>query len=297
MAPPPIPATPPRKPSSRETSNSSRSSRSGSINYNDGQEFGLVPKYLWKKKNKDSILSSPNRSNKSLPHDEAPGSPTTTATTDIPNAHPTNNNNNNNTASIKDTTLPELVEKSPEEISKLLREVDVLLAKKGNKIVAKQYDLVDNSSSSSSSSQEESFQFLKELLLRTEHFQPNATADRIQQHLTCKSEWFETDGTTGSTQPPKTTNTNPNTTISLRHVSKQEKTDVGSIEDGYVRLLPVRDLAGRAIVFMRYEPDVVSQKWYCKTLWYMLESALEDAETASKGISLVVWNEKKKRMT
>jgi hypothetical protein len=93
MVPPPSPA---RKSSGESCSN-------------DGQELGLVPRYLLKKKSKD-ISSSPRSSGEYDP-----------ATTTPANGNP-------NTPTIKDLEVTYYIkDKSPEETLKLLQETDDLL--------------------------------------------------------------------------------------------------------------------------------------------------------------------------
>mmetsp|Transcript_28264 Transcript_28264/g.31665 ORF Transcript_28264/g.31665 Transcript_28264/m.31665 type:complete len:485 (+) Transcript_28264:566-2020(+) len=148
---------------------------------------------------------------------------------------------------------------TPERADKLLKETNSLLARRWrlSRLIDSDID--------------------KKLLLATEKFIPTAAANRIEKNGETKMELFGLD--------------RMDKKIMLYEDLASEKSDIG-VEDGYVQLLPTRDLAGRAVLFFQYDPNLYSKqsKNFRKVLFYMMASALEDDDTARKGISMVVWN-------
>jgi hypothetical protein len=151
---------------------------------------------------------------------------------------------------------------TPQQIHSLLQETDALLARRWR--VA---SLVDSPS----------FDSDKKLLLQMENYQPHKAANRIEEHWKCKLELF------GPELVEKK--------LLLVDVSKSTKTEVG-VEDGYIQLLPTRDLAGRAVLFFHYDSTLYHKqiKQFRRVMFYMMATALQDEETCKRGITLVVWN-------
>jgi hypothetical protein len=207
----------------------------------DGQEFGLVPKYVLRKRKKtvnvEGGQGEGGRSN-----------------------NPMMSNDNNVGPVMKDIQEDYIAHKTPEQADKLLKETNSLLARR--------WRLSPNLIESDND---------KKLLLATENFIPTAAANRIEKNCNIKMELFSAD-----LMDKK---------ITLYEDLSSEKSDIG-IGDGYVQLLPTRDLAGRAVLFFQYDPDLYSKqsKNFRKILFYMMASALEDDDTARRGISMVVWN-------
>jgi hypothetical protein len=165
---------------------------------------------------------------------------------------------------MKDCEEELIPNKTPQQINTLLQETDDLLARRwrvSNLVDTPTYD--DD----------------KKMLLATEQYHPSMAANRIEEHWKTKMELFGPDLVDKK--------------ITLYDdLSKDvDKTDVG-VEDGYVQLLPTRDLAGRAVLFFEYDPTVYSKqgKNLRKILFYMMSSALEDEETVKRGVTMVVWN-------
>eukprot|EP00536_Pseudo-nitzschia_multiseries_P013654 jgi/Psemu1/327261/estExt_fgenesh1_pg.C_5980002 len=149
--------------------------------------------------------------------------------------------------------------RSQEEIDKLLHETNSLLARRW-----RLSSLIDSERD-------------KKLLLATEAYVPSKAADRIEKNCKTKIELF------GAELVDKK--------ITLFEDLSSEKSEIG-VEDGYVQLLPTRDLAGRAVLFFQYDQTLFSEQPnnFRKILFYMVASALEDEDTARKGVSMVVWN-------
>jgi len=149
-------------------------------------------------------------------------------------------------------------------VNELLQQTDALLARRWR--VA---NLVADDSPA--------FDADKKLLLATEGYNPSKAANRIEDHWKTKMELFGPDLVDKK--------------IALYDDLSSDKTEIG-VGDGYVQLLPTRDLAGRAVLFFQYDPTLYSKqaKNFRKILFYMMASALEDKETVRKGISMVVWN-------
>ena len=204
-------------------------------NEKDGQEFGLVPKYVLRKKravNKKG-LSPTGDSNSENP---------------IPNG-----------SMMKDCKEEVNPHKTPEQVDKLLHETNSLLARRWgvSSLIDSQHD--------------------KKLLLATEMYQPSKAANRIEKNCKTKMELF------GAELMDKK--------ITLFEDLSSNKTEIG-VEDGYVQLLPTRDLAGRAVLFFQFDPNLYEGEPnnFRKILFYMMASALEDEDTARRGVSMVVWN-------
>lgn len=208
----------------------------------DGQEFGLVPKYLLRKSKNgaEERKNGAGGANSDNPVEEGHAAAV---------------------AMMKDSHADEVPRKAPEEVAELVRETDALLARRWRVST-----LVDSPS----------FKKEKELLLATEGYQPQRAANRIEEHWKTKMELF------GSSLVDKK--------ITLFDLSS-EKAEIG-VEDGYVQLLPARDLAGRAIIFFQYDSVLYPKqpKNFRKVMYYMVASALEDEETVRKGVTVVVWN-------
>lgn len=204
-------------------------------NDKDGQEFGLVPKYvLRKKKNGDKEAQSSS----------------------------CDSNSSNNVSSglmMKDCKEKDVPHKTPEQVNRLLYETNSLLARRWG--LSSQIESEND----------------KKVLLATEAYQPSKAANRIEKNCQTKIELF------GSELMDKK--------ITLFEDLSSGKSEVG-VEDGYVQLLPTRDLAGRAVLFFQFDPDLYSKQPnnFRKTLFYMMASALEDEDTARKGLNMVVWN-------
>jgi len=196
----------------------------------DGQEFGLVPKYVLRKKKKVNVRNLSNAGS-----------------------------NDNNSSMMKDCKEESRPQKSPEQIEKLLKETNSLLARRW-----RLSSLIDSEND-------------KKLLLATESYLPSKAANRIEKNCKVKIELFG----------PELMDRK----ITLHEDLSSEKERVG-VTDGYVQLLPTRDLAGRAVLFFQYDSDLYSKQSciFRKILFYMMASALEDEDTARRGISLVVWN-------
>lgn len=234
-----------------------------SPNEKDGQEFGLVPKYLLRK-NKKSNGNNGGGDNNDTPQKKKKGGG---------GGDDENGNNNNNPADdenrsyfpstplMKDSQIEEIPTKTPLEVAELMKETDALLSRRWRVST-----LVDSPS----------FESEKELLLATEGYQPQRAANRIEEHWKTKMELF------GPSLVDKR--------IALYDLSS-EKAEIG-VEDGYVQLLPARDLAGRAIIFFQYDSVLYPKqpKNFRKIMYYMMASALEDVETVRRGVTVVVWN-------
>ena len=207
----------------------------------DGQEFGLVPKYVLRKRKKTVNVEG----------GQGEGGPSN---------NPMMSNDNNVGPVMKDIQEDDIAHKTPEQADKLLKETNALLARR--------WRLSPNLIESDND---------KKLLLATENFIPAAAANRIEKNCSTKLELFGPD-----LMDKK---------ITLYEDLSSEKSDIG-IGDGYVQLLPTRDLAGRAVLFFKYDPNLYSKHShnFRKILFYMMASALEDDDTARRGISMVVWN-------
>lgn len=204
-------------------------------NEKDGQEFGLVPKYVLRKK---KTVYKEGRA---------------------PASDFNQDNNVPNSPIMKDCREEDIPQKTPEEVDKLLNETNSLLARRWGLS-----SLIDSEND-------------KRLLLATEAYQSSKAANRIEKNCKTKMELF------GSELIDKK--------ITLFEDLSTGKSEIG-VEDGYVQLLPTRDLAGRAVLFFQYDPDLYSKEPnnFRKILFYMMTSALEDEDTARKGVSMVVWN-------
>jgi hypothetical protein len=208
---------------------------SSSRNEKDGQEFGLVPKYVLRKKkavNKEG--RGPTIDSNTRNH--------------IPDG-----------PMMKDCQEDDISPKSIEEVNNLLHETNSLLARRWglSSLIDSEHD--------------------KKLLLATETYQPSKAANRIEKNCKTKMELF------GSELMDKK--------ITLFEDLSSLKSEIG-VEDGWVQLLPTRDLAGRAVLFFHYDSDLYERESnnFRKILFYMMASALEDEDTARRGISMVVWN-------
>lgn len=197
-------------------------------NEKDGQEYGLVPKYVLRKKR---AVSTKGNSENAF----------------------------QNNPMMKDLTEEDNPYKTAEEVNRLLHETNSLLARRWglSSLIESEHD--------------------KKLLLATEAYQPQKAANRIEKNCNIKMELF------GAELIDKK--------ITLFEDLVSKKTEIG-VEDGYVQLLPTRDLAGRAVLFFQYDPDLYKRETmnFRKFLFYMMASALEDEETARRGVSMVVWN-------
>ncbi|KAL3921733.1 MAG: hypothetical protein SGILL_002593, partial [Bacillariaceae sp.] len=151
---------------------------------------------------------------------------------------------------------------TPQQVHALLQETDALLARRWRVATLVDSPAFDND---------------KKILLQSENYKPHRAANRIEEHWKTKLELFGNDLVEKK--------------ILLVDVSKTTKQEVG-VEDGYVQLLPTRDLAGRAVLFFQYDPALYAKqtKNFRRILFYMMATALEDEETAKRGITLVVWN-------
>mmetsp|Transcript_3860 Transcript_3860/g.10126 ORF Transcript_3860/g.10126 Transcript_3860/m.10126 type:complete len:470 (+) Transcript_3860:163-1572(+) len=203
-------------------------------NEKDGQEFGLVPKYVLRKKKAVSR--------------EGHGP-----------VRDSNESNNIITPTMKDSMVEDIPQKTSEEVDKLLNETNSLLSRRWGLS-----SMIDSDND-------------KKVLLATEAYLPMKAANRIEKNCRIKMELF------GSELVDKK--------ITLFEDLASGKSEVG-VEDGYVQLLPTRDLAGRAVLFFQYDPDLYSKETnnFRKILFYMMASALEDEDTVRRGISMVVWN-------
>ncbi|VEU38253.1 unnamed protein product [Pseudo-nitzschia multistriata] len=203
----------------------------------DGQEFGLVPRYVLRKK------KAVNKEGRGPTGD----------------SNHVKNNQNGHHDMMKDCDEEDTPQKTPQEVDKLLHETNSLLARRW-----RLSSLIDSERD-------------KKVLLATEAYLPSKAADRIEKNCKTKMELF------GSELMDKK--------ITLFEDLSSEKSEVG-VEGGYVQLLPTRDLAGRAVLFFQYDQDLYSEQPinFRKILFYMMASALEDVDTARKGISMVVWN-------
>jgi hypothetical protein len=123
---------------------------------------------------------------------------------------------------LKDTHIY-VVEKSPDEVAAQLEGLDAILARQYT--VAK---LVDSPY----------MQGWKETLLRAEGFQLKPAADRIESRWKTKLDIF-----------------------GAKMINKKiTSCDVTGVEGGHVQLLPTRDLAGRAILFFKFDPNMYSKQ-------------------------------------
>jgi hypothetical protein len=241
----------------------------------DGQEYGLVPKYVLRRKapilnanaDGDELFShvkntqtdngTPTKLMTPIKGLTLPLSPTPNSTLD------SQSNDSQTMMLIKDCDDDKVrPQKTPQQVNALLQETDALLARRWR--VA---NLVDSPAYESD----------KRLLLAQEGYNPSKAANRIEEHWKTKLELFGPDLVEKS--------------ILLMDVSKAEKTEVG-VEDGYVQILPTRDLGGRAVIFFQYDPTLWQgkQKQLRRILFYMMASALQDDETVKRGMTLVVWN-------
>lgn len=204
-------------------------------NERDGQEFGLVPKYVLRKK------KSVNKKGQGPAND------------------PNHGNHIPSDPMMKDSKEEDSPQMTPEQVNKLLHETNSLLARRWGLS-----SLIDSEND-------------KKLLLATEAYQPSKAANRIEKNCKTKMELF------GSELMDKK--------ITLFEDLSSGKSEIG-VEDGYVQLLPTRDLAGRAVLFFQYDPDLYAKEPdnFRKILFYMMASALEDEDTARRGVSMVVWN-------
>jgi len=204
-------------------------------NEKDGQEFGLVPKYVLRKK---KAVSKQGRG---------------------PVSDFSHGNNTPDDPMMKDCKGEDIPQKTPEQVNKLLNETNSLLARRWGLS-----SLIDSEND-------------KKLLLATEAYQPSKAANRIEKNCQTKMELF------GSELMDKK--------ITLFEDLSSRKSEIG-VEDGYVQLLPTRDLAGRAVLFFQYDADLYAKEPnnFRKILFYMMASALEDEDTARRGVSMVVWN-------
>lgn len=179
-------------------------------------------------------------------------------------SYQSNHHTNNVMKDCEEELIPN---KTPQQINVLLQETDELLARRW-----RVSNLVDAVSPT--------YDDDKKMLLATEQYIPSMAANRIEEHWKTKMELFGPDLVDKK--------------ITLYDDLSKDvdaKTDVG-VEDGYVQLLPTRDLAGRAVLFFEYDPTLYSKqgKNLRKILFYMMSSALEDEETVKRGITMVVWN-------
>ena len=159
-----------------------RSSLDSPRSEKDGQEFGLVPKYVLRKKKAVS-----------------------TKGIDSENAF-------QNGPMMKDLTEEENPYKTVEEVNKLLHETNSLLSRRWglSSLIESEHD--------------------KKVLLATEAYQPPKAANRIEKNCNTKMELF------GAELIDKK--------ITLFEDLVSKKTEIG-VEDGYVQLLPTRDLSER----------------------------------------------------
>jgi hypothetical protein len=239
----------------------------------DGQEFGLVPKYVLRKKapiltanSGDGLISTVNstqRDNGSPTKTMAPSNGLISPSSPLPNTiHESQSYDSQAMVLIKDCEEKTIPQKTPHQVNALLQETDALLARRWR--VA---NLVDSPAYESD----------KRLLLAQEGYNPSKAANRLEEHWKTKLELF------GPELVEKI--------ILLMDVSKADKAEVG-VEDGYVQILPTRDLGGRAVIFFQFDPTLWQgkQKQLRRVLFYMMASALQDDETVKRGIALVVWN-------
>jgi hypothetical protein len=234
----------------------------------DGQEYGLVPKYVLRKRApilNGNELSTPLKRRQN--GDRASSSPRATplksiASPLLPPNTPLDSQSLHSQSTMKDCDEEEVPRKSPQQINALLQDTDALLARRWR--VA---NLVDSPAYESD----------KRLLLAQESYKPARAANRIEEHWKTKLELF-----------------GPNVVekkILLMDMVTEEKTEVG-VEDGYVQILPTRDLGGRAVMFFQYDPALYSKqsRQFRRILFYMTATVLQDEETVKRGITLVVWN-------
>lgn len=124
---------------------------------------------------------------------------------------------------LKDTHV-DVVKKSPEEIATQLQKLDATLARQYYAVAT----LVDSPY----------VQNWKETMLRAEGFQLQPAADRMESRWKTKLDLF------GANMIHK----------------KITSGDVPGVEGGYVQLLPTRDLAGRALLFFKFCPNMYSKQ-------------------------------------
>mmetsp|Transcript_96 Transcript_96/g.257 ORF Transcript_96/g.257 Transcript_96/m.257 type:complete len:511 (-) Transcript_96:236-1768(-) len=234
----------------------------------DGQEFGLVPRYLLRKKkgmNKERRGGGPG-SSATATGDESSSS----VSNPLGKQH--QNNHDMKDCGQEETNTPQ---KTPEEVDKLLHETNSLLARRW-----RLSSLIDSERE-------------KKVLLATEGYVPSKAADRIEKNCKTKLELFGSCRSEPPQQQPmdKTEAETKTKPITLFEDLSSEKSEIG-VEDGYVQLLPTRDLAGRAVLFFQYDQTLYSEQPnnFRKILFYMVASALQDEDTARKGVSMVVWN-------
>lgn len=152
-----------------------------------------------------------------------------------------------------------------------------------------------------------------EAILRNESFQISTAADRLESHWKTKMELF---GTASTISADGKTTTQTGEKLSVTDLLKKNVTlqdcnlppayvkgvNAGDDEEeeviafqkvlGRIQLLPTRDLAGRAIVFFKFDSTLFYkyESTFRKYIFYILRTALEDDETQTKGITVVVWN-------
>ncbi|KAG7343114.1 hypothetical protein IV203_021059 [Nitzschia inconspicua] len=238
----------------------------------DGQEYGLVPKYVLRKKgstfngsgSSGSFVTpmKPRRNG-----DRLSTSPRATPLKGFispmpPNTPLDNQSTHSQSTTMKDCDEEDVPRKTPQQINALLQETDALLARRWR--VA---NLVDSPA----------YENDKRLLLAQEGYKSAKAANRIEEHWKTKLELF------GPELVEKK--------IVLADMTREGKTEV-AVEDGFVQILPTRDLGGRAVMFFQYDPALYSKqsKQFRRILFYMMATVLQDEETVKRGITLVVWN-------
>mmetsp|Transcript_993 Transcript_993/g.2121 ORF Transcript_993/g.2121 Transcript_993/m.2121 type:complete len:507 (-) Transcript_993:77-1597(-) len=238
--------------------------RSPRRNERDGQEFGLVPKYVLRKKK----TVSKEQAQRTAPASNDPGSSNN-------NSGNNGNINNTNGPMMKDSDEEDIPRVTPEQASKLLHETNSLLARRWGLS-----SMIDSEND-------------KKLLLATEAYQPSKAANRIEKNCKTKMELFGSELidkkiTLFEDLSPR----DENIENIIKNTDYYDTPETIHIEDGYVQLLPTRDLAGRAVLFFKYDADLYAKEpdSFRKILFYMMASALEDEDTARRGVSMVVWN-------
>lgn len=272
----------------------------------DGQEYGLVPKYVLRKKapmlngnggGSVATAATPTKGTTNgnrTPHSSSKDS-TATAFSGLLSPLTLSNNYNNTpqqldsqsvhsqksqqstTTALMMMTMKDCSDhddcenakqprKTPQQINALLQETDALLARRW-----RVSNLVDSPAYESD----------KRLLLAQERYKPHLAANRIEEHWKTKLELFGPDLIEQK--------------ILLLDMSKEETgmaEVVVGVEDGYVQILPTRDLGGRAVLFFHYDPALYAKqsKQFRRILFYMMATVLQDEETVRRGITLVVWN-------
>ena len=114
------------------------------------------------------------------------------------------------------------------------------------------------------------------MFLRSELFDSKKAAQKMIKHFTIKRELFG-DGEILCRD------------IRQSDLNEQERK---TLESGFLQVLPERDAAGRAVIFMapgQKEGNYSRPEDIMKTVWYMLSNCLKDEETQKKGIVVVVY--------